>query len=355
MVLFQRAVGNHVVARAIQRRSSVQLQPASSAVVQRDNTSDRVKNLEARTKMLEKKMSATQLDLRYRGLFGEKLSAYKQIVYRLTGGFQTAIGGFQGAQTKAAAQQAVIDQAFAMLVVTAGAVVLEPFLSRGLGALQAKLGTVSQSITKLDIAKTVEKIENPANAAAAGAGNVATTQRAGERGSGPQAPGVASGGGLGTGGGDPLSFLTSNLEALESHNKSFEASFSARAAQYETLTPEQWEAWDQAAEESRYQSHLKDLDSVALGDVNKLDGAPTIAVKIELYLWAAWIKSHSPGVKGLHITGPLAARLKSLGVESLAGVHFDTESWIFTNHQPENEWQDLLHKWAREWSQPLTK
>ena len=51
----------------------------------------------------------------------------------------------------------------------------------------------------------------------------------------------------------------------------------------------------------------------------------------------------------------LAKRLKGLGVEKLAGVKFDTTSWIFMDHEPVGQWQDLLRTWAKDWKQPLTK
>jgi hypothetical protein len=167
---------------------------------------------------------------------------------------------------------------------------------------------------------------------------------------------MPAGGGGGTGGGDPLSFLASNMEAIETHNHKLEAAFSNRATQYDTMTPDQWEKWSNETQVAEYNALLKDLDTVALGDINKLEGAQTLAVKIELYMWAAWIKTQIvPGVKGLQLGGPLAKRLKDLGVESLADVRFDTESWIFMEHQPQGKWESNLLTWAQGWSQPLTK
>jgi len=330
---------------------------AATNLVQRDKTSDQLKDLETRTKVLENKAAATQLDLKYRALFGEKTSTYRQIVYRLTGAFQSAMTGYQSAHGKQAARDAVIDQIAATLVVVGGAAILEPFLSSGLGKLQPLLGKTSQTIAKVNIGKAVEKLENPLNAAISGTGNVATTSAAGDRTTNaPQPAPLPAGGGGGTGGGDPLSFLASNMEAIETHNQKLEAAFSNRATQYDTMTPDQWEKWSNETQVAEYNALLKDLDTVALGDINKLEGAQTLAVKIELYMWAAWIKTQIvPGVKGLQLGGPLAKRLKDLGVESLADVRFDTESWIFMEHQPQGKWESNLLTWAQGWSQPLTK
>ncbi|MBW4617359.1 MAG: hypothetical protein KME21_29910 [Desmonostoc vinosum HA7617-LM4] len=358
----QRSFGHDISRIALRRPQTVgehqkPIQRAATNLVQRDKTSDQLKDLETRTKLLEKKTAATQLDLKYRALFGEKTSNYKQIVYRLTGAFQSALSGYQGAHGKQAARDAVIDQIAATLVVVAGAAVLEPFLTSGLGKLQQRLGKISQTIAEVNIAKAVEKLENPLNAAASGSGNIATTSAAGDRATNaPQPPGFPAGTGGGTGGGDPLSFLTSNMEAIETHNQKLEAAFSNRATQYDAMTPEQWEKWSKETQEASYSTLLKDLDTVALGDIGKLEGAPTLAAKIELYMWAAWIKTQIvPGVKGLQLGGPLAKRLKELGVESLANVRFDTESWIFMAHEPRGKWESNLHNWALGWSQPLTK
>ena len=342
----------HVVQQSgvIGRKS---IQRVTTSLVQRDETSDRLKALETRTNVLEKKAAATQLDLKHRALFGGKISTYKQIVYRLTGAFQSALSGYQGAHGKQAAHDAVIDQIAATLILVGGAAVLEPFLSAGLGKLQFLLGNSSKAITAVNIGKAVEKLENPTNAAASGAGNTATTKFAGDRAANaPQASGAPAG----VGGDSSISYLASNMEAIEMHTQKFEEAFSKRETQYETFTTEQWDNWRKETQETEYSNLLKSLDTVALGDIAKLEGAQTLAVKIELYLWANWIKTQIiPGVRGLQLGGPLAKRLKELGVESLADVKFDTKSWVFMEHEPHGKWQSNLHTWALGWSQPVTK
>ncbi|MBE9182077.1 DUF4157 domain-containing protein [Oculatella sp. LEGE 06141] len=352
----------HKCADGKQEDEAVMRKARTTTFIQRDKTSDQLKDLETRTQVLEKKTAANQLDLKYRALFGEKISTYKQVVYRLTAAFQTAMSGYQGALNKQASQDAVIDQIITTLILVAGTAALEPFLSFSLGKLQSALGKTSQKIAAVDIKGVVEKLENPINSAASGAGNTVTTARAGDRAANSQAAGLPAGEGRGSGGGDPLSFLASNLEAIEMHNQKFEAAFSSRATQYDSLVSDDWNRWSKDKQESDYSALLKNLDSVALGDIAKLDGSETLAVKIELYLWAAWIKTHQPGVKGLQIGSQVAKRLKSLGLESLANVKLDTDSWIFMEHdvlfkdeQTNKSWEDNLHAWANGWSAPLLK
>lgn len=350
----QRTVGNRVVGRQLEQGSLTSVRRSTTMLVQRDKTSDRLKDLEDRTKLLEQKTKAFQLDLLYRGKFGKKLANYREIIYRMTGAFQTAFAGYQGAHGKQAAQDAVMDQIVTTLILVAGAAALEPFLTLSLGKLQGALANSSQRIANLDVTKIVEKLENPLNTAAQGYGNKVTTQRQGDRAGDPGTPAVPAKVGFGAGGGDPVSFLSSNLADIESHNGKIEGAFSDRAASYDTLSAEQWDALgDQAA---MYEGLLKGLDAIALGDVDKLEAPQTLAVKIELYLWAGWIKAHQPGVAGLQIGSELAKRLKSLGVEGLADVIFDTESWIFMDHRPGGGlWERNLHQWADAWSQKITK
>ena len=166
------------------------IQQPATLLVQRDKTSDKLKDLDARTQVLEKKAAATQLDLKYRALFGAKISTYKQIVYRLTGAFQAALSGYQGAHGEQAAKDAVIDQVVTTLILVAAATALEPFLMLSLGKLHGPLGKVSKTIGELPLDKLVEKVENPANAAISGTGNTVTTKRAGERAADARAAGL---------------------------------------------------------------------------------------------------------------------------------------------------------------------
>lgn len=357
----------HELTHVVQQSSAVQRkavrEKAPGSLVQRDNTADQLKALDARTKVLEQKSAATNLDMKYRALFGEKMSTYKQVVYRLTAAFQTASQGFQTAHANQAALQAIIDQIAATIIVTAGAFALEPFLAFSLGKLKPHLDKINIDLRVFQInpsAKTVtdyvEKLENPGNAMISGTGNTVTTYRQGDRAAHAPTEGIATGAqGAGVGGGDPLTFLASNLEALEKHTQTFESAFADRATQYDAAQPEDWSNWTKEAQEAKYAVLLAQLDTVALGDIKKLEDPQTLAVKVELYLWAAWFRNTiRPGVSGVQLGRELAKRLQVLGVQSLAGVTLDTESWIFMEHKPDN-WQDNLLNWAKGWSQPLTR
>jgi hypothetical protein len=66
--------------------------------------------LDKRVQALERRQSATTQDLHWRGLFGEKLSSWKQAVYRVAGGIDNARGGFTDAQVKQADFDALVNQ-----------------------------------------------------------------------------------------------------------------------------------------------------------------------------------------------------------------------------------------------------
>jgi hypothetical protein len=316
----QRAAGNGAVTRL--------LRP-----VQRD----KAPSVEDRVAVLEKKTDAGQLDQKWRAQFGARLSGYRDSIYRLTAGFQAGITNFNAAHAAQAQQEAIKDQVFAMMINVAAAGAAEPFLRSALGSLGPKLDSV------------VEFIENPLLAGQQGVVQAGTTAAQGARSSPPATPAMG-------GSGDPLSFLASNLSDVESRNTKIENGFVARATATEKFSPDQWKSWDKAKVEAAYAALLADLDRIALPDPEKLEGPNTLATKIELYFWAAWIETHVPGVKGLQIGSKLATRMKAIGLESLADVRFDTTSWIFMEHKPPPpEFDNRMHTWARGWSQKLTK
>jgi hypothetical protein len=128
------------------------------------------------------------------------------------------------------------------------------------------------------------------------------------------------------------------------------------------FTPEQWDKWDPKEQELAYAGISVDMDAIALPDPEKLEGPETLAVKVELYWWAAWIKANTSASatgearNGLQVGSKIASRLKLLGVESLADVRFDTTSWIFMEHEPRGpEFSMRLLNWANGWSQKLVK
>jgi hypothetical protein len=323
---------------------------------------DKPPSLEDRVATLEKQQASTNLDAQWRGTFGKRLSGYRQSIYMLTAGFQTAVQGFNGAHTKQAQAEALKDMVFASILNVAAAGLAQPFLTAGLGALGPRIK---------DLTAAVEAIENPLVQAAQGVTQtggqaVSNARQAGA----PTAQGGPSGAGgvagPGGGGGDPMLFLTQNLAEVEKHNQAIEQAFTNRATKASTMTPDQWKAWDVKAQTQIYSDLLAGIDAIALPDPEKIESGQTLAVKIELYYWAAWIKqntgqgsygtSGTPTASGLNVGSQLATRMKSLGLESLAQVTFDTTSWIFMDHKPEPPgFEQNLLNWASGWSQKLVK
>ncbi len=314
-------------------------------------------NSQGRMDSLEKKQKAETIDSKWRSQFSSRLSGYRQSIYALTQGFQAATTGFNGAQAKQAQADAIKDQVFAAILGVGAAGLAEPFLKGSLGLLGMKLTNISGLI---------ETLENPLVAVAQGTANVGAAAQGTSR--NQSVPSPTGGGGTGGAGGDPMTFLTSNLQDVEKHTQKIESAFSERANKRLQAPDTYWESWNPSQYEQGYSGLMTDLDAVALSDPAKLSSGQALAVKIELYFWAAWIKSHGSG-KGLFIQSEIATRLKALGLESLANVRFDTDSWIFMNHKSVhwNEdnsitessdpkvFENSLRSWAAGWKQSLSK
>lgn len=311
---------------------------ASLLSVQRDPPTSQRGDVDQRVAVLEKRQSATELDLAWRATFGSRLSTYRQAIYALTAGYQAALIGFNQAHSDQAQAEAIKDQVGMALVNVVVAGAAQPFLAGSLGGLGPRLDAA------------VEFIENPLVAAGQGVTSTAAT-RSGQTGA-PRAPAPPPG----MGGGDPLTFLSQNLAAVESRNQAIERAFGSRVTQMSSYTDEQWMSWDRSRQAAAYQRILTQLDDVALSDASQLLSGPTLAVTMELYFWSRWISNqYIPGVRGLQIGSHLARRMQAIGVESLAGgIHFDTSSWIFMEHSPEG-WDTMLVGWARGYNNRLTR
>jgi hypothetical protein len=326
----QRLAGNKAVSSLIsaQRSSQVQRQkrPAPS--------------IEKRVSTLEKKNAAKDQDDKWRSTFTLRLSTYRQSIYHLTAGFETAMKNFNDAHAREAAAEALRDQVFFSIINVGAAGIAQPLLSQTLG----RLGPLWKD-------KVVELIENPLIQAAQSVTAVKAQQNSNTRaGNTPGTPGPA-------GAGDPLTFLAQNLGEVETQVQGVERAFITRHEKLGNLSDDDWDKWSPTAQESEYQKALSTIDQIALSDADQLESPATLATKIELYFWAAWIKTHIPGVKGLQVHKELATRMKAVGLESLApGVKFDTTSWIFMNHQPEPPgFDNSLHDWANKYDMKLTK
>jgi hypothetical protein len=148
LLVLQRPAGNTAVTGLLGlRHQTVQRQGTTSSTAGKGSVAKQVSGLQGQVTdlksqmaVMEKRTASTALDNEYRGIVGERLSAYRQGIYRLTGSFQGAINGFQGAQTKQAQSDAIKAQLIATLISVAAAGVAEPLLTAGLGKLGAQLG-----------------------------------------------------------------------------------------------------------------------------------------------------------------------------------------------------------------------
>jgi hypothetical protein len=328
VLALQRTAGNSAVAQLLSRQSTL-------ARDDKPSVDKRLEALEKDAAVEKKKTAANTLDLKWRGTFGKRLSGYREVIYGLTGGFQSAVKNFDAAQAAQAQAEALKDQVMGAIINVAAAGTAEALLTATLGGL-----------LKGNLDKWIELAENPL--LAAGQGAVSTAQA--KSGQTNAAQGAS-------GGKDPLLFMASNLKLLEAQTGKVEQAFIDRSTRTAAFTPDEWIAWDLSGEETRFADALKAVDALLLADPSKLESEDTLAAKIEIYYWSAWIKSnYIPGVKGLQVGAKLATRMKALGIESLADVRFDTTSWIFMNHQPAPpEFEQRMGKFAKEWSQPLVK
>ena len=314
----------------------------------------RVSDLEKRTAAIEKQQAATAIDLEYRGTVGQRLSAYRQSIYRLTGAFQAAVNGFQSAQAKQAQANAIVNQIVMTIVSVGAAGLAEPFLAGALGVLGSRLGVAEAGIPKM-----VEALENPLNALTAGAASTGATAVGVSQtnaGSTPSGGGtVASGAGGGTAGGaDPTSFLTANLEAVEGHTQRFESAFSTRAANQAKLTPDDWAKFKASDQRAAYDKMIADFDAAAPANPDKLKASATLAIIIERFLWAAWIKANTveKGFSLQNFGTDIEDRLNAIGVSGLAGVYLSGH-W----YKPNSFWNTVpgkLSAWADSYKESLT-
>jgi hypothetical protein len=342
----QSTAGNQAVGRLLAQRS------AARSMLQRDPPADKVSDAD-RIAVLEKKSAVHELDAKWRSRMGKQLSSYREVVYALTEAFKRAETGFQAAHSQQAQMDALKDQVLFALINVGAAGLAEPFLKLSLGGLGKGLSKLSLKL----VSDTVEKLENPAIQAVQGATTIKGQERSNERSQNPDsAVPDAAGGGAGAGGSDPVLFLSGNLRAIEKHTQDFEGAFETRTTSMAKFTTDQWKGLNVEAQDAKYESELAALSKIAIASPRDLEADQTLAVKLELYFWAAWIKSHAPGVKGLSVGAKLASRMKTLGVESLANVHFDTTSWVFMDHKPSPPgFEDNMHAWAKSYSMKITK
>jgi hypothetical protein len=309
-------------------------------------TAERLNDLETRQTAIEKRTAVLELDLRYRALFGGRLSSYKAAVLRITGGLDAAQDGFRKAQEDQAQFEALVTQLFIAAGAIGLAFGLEPLLSVGLGRLGR---TASQ------IEKTVEFWENPVLQAAGSTSNIYPAVKGGRDTGVPAEV-------------RPMAFLTANLEQLELHNKALEDAFATRAGDIKAADTAKLDALDVNAWEARYASLLAGLDAACKG-VEAMKSDREVARILERYIWAGWIRAQAkekvnmehgvleypagkpdasqglpPGTSyALDLGGYVEDRLNDIGVSKLAGVTL-TGHW-YSGNEPGN-WAERLIAWA---------
>ena len=273
----------------------------------------------------------------------------------MTGAFQTAVNGFQGAQQKQAQTNAIVNQVVATIVAIGAAGLAEPFLAAALGSLGTKLEMTAEGVPKL-----VETLENPLNAFAAGASStgaaaagVSDTNAGQTPNVGPSVAGGAGGGGAAAA--DPVGFLSANLGTIESYNQKFEGAFATLASEQSTLLPDAWAHFDPAARRAAYDKQIADIDAAAPSSAEALKDSGTLAIIIERFLWAAWIKANvvEKGFSIKNFGTDIEDRLNAIGVSAQAGVYLSGH-WYIPNSVL-NTVPGKLYDWAAGYKEALTQ
>jgi hypothetical protein len=351
------------VASAMRGGGPVAIEEHATSHIHRDPATDsRVTTLESQTQALTARVDSLALDNRWRSKFGALMKSYERVIWEITAAFEAATSGFAGAQQKQAQIEAVKAQFWGAVLTVGFAAGFEFVFAAGLGSLGSRL-----ALTEAQIKTVIEKVENPANAAASGTSNVAATAAANsavnDRPAQPLPP--AAGGGSGGGTASPMAFLATNQAELAKHGQAIEEAFSARAAQ---TVPA-----DLAAQERIYQGLYDDLQKAGKG-VENLKSPPELAKVIETHMWAIWIKNQDlaaqaavqAGVEsgsgslepfGHHdaqydLGSYVEDRFNELGIARAASVTL-TGHWYSPNSP--SDWKQKLFNYAEGYGETLAK
>ncbi|GEM_PF-5196748 len=345
----QRAYGNRAVQRLLHADQSVHVGPngqhtvlsqpsGADARVQRapappPSLQDRVSDLERRQKTTEKRQAATEQDSKWRATISSRLDSYSQAILRVSTALTVATNGFQSAHMAQAQTEALKTQLFMAFLSVGTAAGFEYVFSFGLG----KLGLSAKRIKDV-----VEQWENPVNAVVSSSSNVVgarQSQTAARQGPPPSSdtalPGPAAG--------DPLTFMTSNLEAVKKHEQSMEDAFKSRLARMQGASDEEWDKFNVAEQERIYQGLFNDLQNVAKG-AEDLKDVTQLAITIEHHLWALWIQGNFIRIATHTAIGSdIEDRLTAVGVAAAANV---TLTGHFYSSNSPSDWRKLLISWA---------
>lgn len=357
MAQLQRTAGNAAVVSVV--RGATHQDPTelsgATAMLQRASTppagpGQEVLDLQKKTRALEKRQAATTQDLRWRGLYGAKLSSWKQAIYRVTAGIDTARGGFTAAQAKQAEFDALVTQLLMAAATVGFAAGFEPLMSGVLMGTKIGGATASAEEKIKAVAAIVEKVENPAVSAVSAQANIVGALPKPD--SSPPA-----GGGPATA--SAVGYMAPLLESLESFSQRIENAFVVRAHDLSALSDDAAATLDTGKQEGIYASLMKELDAAASG-VDKMKPAGAVAAVIERQIWAAWLKSkYLPGMRSdLGYSGPefddfgsyIEDRLNAVGVSAQAGVQL-TGHWYRGNSAG---YTAKLLGWARGYAGSIT-
>jgi hypothetical protein len=355
VLALQRTLGNRGTIAFLQRHA------AGHKLAPKPSTEQQVVDLDRRQKILQKRQDANEQDRNAHSKFTKRLANYREASARIAAAFDTATTNFSSAQIAQAQSDALAAQLLGLAVAVGFAGAFEWFFAGALGAL----GRSAESV-----AKSIERLENPANALVSGGVNVAGVLVAAGSAAGGQTPAGPTQGG-------PVAYLARNLEAIAHHEGAFETAFQARSEQLGKGTDEDWEKFDPARQQQFYDAAFARLDAAG-ATVDKLPGENQIALVVERQLWALWIKANTDHVftqrdqhdtnKNRPVPKPGEAkvediesvrlaigadrevRLNAVGVSSRAGVKLTGSS--FTFNSPDN-YRDLLWVWAQNHSERI--
>ncbi len=352
----------------------IQQSPSDAVLIQRDSTSnarpqkpspstdDRINQIEKDLANQKKRATAGEVDDIARSQIIRKLSESTQAIFRLTQAFQRGKTGFETTQAEQARSDAIRNQILMMVGTTAFAWAFEP----AAGALGTLIDKSEEGIKKWQ--KGVEKLENVANAAVSGTSNIlgqnAQNQTA-IKGATPTplpASGVS---------GDPLVFLSSNLETVNGFVGRIESLFALSKARYAEANSEYWDNYNRSTHESLYSPILADI--AKLVKLETLKPVDELSKILEKHLWAAWIKSSSiPITKGygpskdkkledrkadefddvaMSLGSDVEVKLNELGISASAGVKLTGH--FYSSNEPKN-WHAMLYVWARDYAEKIS-
>lgn len=308
---------------------------AHDAYLDRVGPALREAQVQTQISALKGRQAATTQDLRWRGIYGKKLSTWRQAILRMAGAMEDSRNSFQEALSSQAQANALMTQIILAAVTVGFAAGFEPLLS---GALMARIGGDAEAVAAATVRvdAIIEKAENPVVAAVGTAGNIV--------GAVPH-PGTKSD--------SPLSYLTDTLEALERHAQAIEDAFATRATNLANLPDDAAAVIDTAPQETIYQGLFNKLDKEALG-VESLKERPQLAIILERYMWAKWFPPNYVPSMHFETGGAEEARfedwgtgledhMNDLGISKLADVEL-TGHWYSSNS---TGWADDLVRWSK--------